>query len=353
MKNQRRLGVFWVSALAALSVCALATPRAMSQAGNDACGAPDPLAGFGVTAYTTVGATTDGLAAPACLFFGVSQIYNDIWYCWTATDTGVVFVDLCGSSFDTKLAIYGDCTPCADPSTVIACNDDSCALHSKLSFAAEAGRSYTIRVGAYAAAGTGTGNITIGNGSMGDITNPANGHRYIAYQGTTWTSSEALAVTAGGHLVTIDDQAENDWIQANFGSLLGVVRRIWIGFNDMAVEGTFAWADGTPASFTNWNAGEPNNAGAGEDFAEFLGSIGKWNDLADAGAGYSHLFIVELGPSAPACPADFDGDGIVGGSDLSVILSNWGGTGAGDLDGDGVVSGTDMTTLLSAWGPCS
>ncbi len=340
------------SFLLAIAGSALVTATALGQVANDGCAAAQSLAGYGVTAYSTVGATTDGVAGPACLFFSVSQIYNDVWYCWTASESNIVSIDLCGSTFDTKLAVYADCTPCADPSTIIACSDDSCALHSKVVFLAEIGHSYTVRVGSYATAVTGAGNITIAAGALGDFTNPANGHRYLAFAGTTWTSSEAFAVAAGAHLVTIDDQAENDWVQANFGALLGVDRRIWIGFNDGTTEGQFVWSSGAAVGFTNWNPGEPNNGGSGEDFAELLGSNGKWNDLADSGAGLPHLAIIELEPSAPACAPDFDGDGFVAGSDLAVILSNWGGSGTGDLDGDNLVGGSDLTTMLSAWGAC-
>ncbi len=53
-----------------------------------------------------------------------------------------------------------------------------------------------------------------------------------------------------------------------------------------------------------------------------------------------------------ACPADLDGDDQVGGSDVGVMLSQWGGPGTGDLDGDGVVGGADFGLLLSAWGDC-
>ncbi len=49
-------------------------------------------------------------------------------------------------------------------------------------------------------------------------------------------------------------------------------------------------------------------------------------------------------------PADLNGDGTVGGSDLSTLLSNWGGTGVGDINDDGVVSGPDLAAILSAWG---
>jgi hypothetical protein len=47
--------------------------------------------------------------------------------------------------------------------------------------------------------------------------------------------------------------------------------------------------------------------------------------------------------------ADIDGDGQVCGSDLALLLGNWGGTGTGDLDGDGLISGSDLALLLSAW----
>jgi len=56
--------------------------------------------------------------------------------------------------------------------------------------------------------------------------------------------------------------------------------------------------------------------------------------------------------------ADLNGDGVVGGGDLGLMLSNWGaggkgpgeGCGAlGDLNADGVVDGSDLGKLLSAW----
>lgn len=56
----------------------------------------------------------------------------------------------------------------------------------------------------------------------------------------------------------------------------------------------------------------------------------------------------------PSCPADIDGDGIVGIQDFLGLLAAWGTAPGGppDLDGDGIVGIQDMLTLLSAWGPC-
>jgi len=47
--------------------------------------------------------------------------------------------------------------------------------------------------------------------------------------------------------------------------------------------------------------------------------------------------------------ADLNGDGIVDGADLGLLLSAWGESGFADLNGDGVVDGADLGLLLAAW----
>ncbi|NBX36495.1 MAG: hypothetical protein EBR10_04625 [Planctomycetes bacterium] len=50
--------------------------------------------------------------------------------------------------------------------------------------------------------------------------------------------------------------------------------------------------------------------------------------------------------------ADIDANGVVGGSDLSMLLSAFGsGDASTDLDRDGIVGGSDLTQLLASWGP--
>ena len=51
------------------------------------------------------------------------------------------------------------------------------------------------------------------------------------------------------------------------------------------------------------------------------------------------------------CPADINNSGQVNGSDLAVLLAQWGGIGSADLNFDGVVNGVDLAALLSSWGP--
>ncbi len=82
-------------------------------------------------------------------------------------------------------------------------------------------------------------------------------------------------------------------------------------------------------------------------------------------ADFSYADIIDLIPSGEAffdfafviavpCPADLDGDGSVGASDLLSLLVSWGpckGCPA-DFDGNGTVGASDLLTLLANWGPC-
>jgi hypothetical protein len=62
--------------------------------------------------------------------------------------------------------------------------------------------------------------------------------------------------------------------------------------------------------------------------------------------------------SLNSCTGDLDEDGIVNGSDLTILLSEWGLKSTGkaclrsDLQGDGAVGGADLAILLAKWGSC-
>ncbi len=65
------------------------------------------------------------------------------------------------------------------------------------------------------------------------------------------------------------------------------------------------------------------------------------------------LLTIEYTPPA-ACPADIDGDDLVGINDFLMLLEAWGPNlgHPADLDGDGEVGIPDFLALLAAWGPC-
>ena len=128
--------------------------------------------------------------------------------------------------------------------------------------------------------------------------NPATGHDYlyVAEPLMPWAEAEANAVSLGGHLVTINDAAEGEWLVATFGT------EYWIGFNDATAEGEWVWVSGEPAAFTDWQPGEPNDGqpgdpNVGED-AAIMWSIPQtvWNDRR---VDLSLPFVVEVGPPAP------------------------------------------------------
>lgn len=114
------------------------------------------------------------------------------------------------------------------------------------------------------------------------ILNPANNHTYRLLSSATWTASEAEAISLGGHLVTINDQAEQDWVFSIFGGYGGVQRLLWIGLNDVAIEGQFTWTSGEPVTYTKWAPGEPNNANGIEDHVSMYypnhSASSRWND---------------------------------------------------------------------------
>ncbi len=343
--------------ITALIVHSLAASAMAAPPANDGCVSAEAIQGLGSFTFTSVDATTDGLLHTECNFFSQAQVWKDIWFCWTPAASGLVTIATCGgATWDTKLAVYAGCDCGATATSILGCSDDTCGAQSRVNVLVNAGQQYLVRIGGYGssetAAASGAGTLTIADGALFDVTRPETGKRYVAYAAATWAAAEATAVQLGGHLVSIEDAEENEWVRANVANYGGVDRRLWIGFNDVQVEGQFTWTDGTPTSYTNWNPGEPNNSGGIEDFTELLGSNGRWNDQ-DADGNGQQIGVAELGDTAPVCAPDLDRDGFVGGSDLGILLTAWGTTdAASDLDDDGFVGGADLGIMLVAWGQC-
>jgi glucose/arabinose dehydrogenase len=103
-----------------------------------------------------------------------------------------------------------------------------------------------------------------------------NSNRYVATTNSvTWEAAQAEAESLGGNLVTINDAAEEEWIEDTFGT----EDKYWIGLTDREVEGQFTWVNGEPLTYTNWAAGEPNDFGGNQDFATINYSESKqWDD---------------------------------------------------------------------------
>ncbi|MDP6764296.1 MAG: hypothetical protein QF860_15660 [Planctomycetota bacterium] len=119
--------------------------------GSDDCASAPTIAGPGLHAVDTNGATGPD-ADPSCGNMG-----SDVWFEWTATDTGTALLEMCDANYDCVLALW-DGAGC--PTQVVACNDDSCGLQSVVDANVVAGNTYMIQVGGYNGA-TGTGTLGI------------------------------------------------------------------------------------------------------------------------------------------------------------------------------------------------
>ena len=115
---------------------------------NDDCEDAFPVSD-GVTPFDNIGATTDGPDEPGiCNLLGDTQVRSDVWFEYVATCTGEVTVSLCGSSFDTKLAVYAGAA-CPTMESAIACSEDFCGRQSQVTFTGTLGNTYLIRIGGF------------------------------------------------------------------------------------------------------------------------------------------------------------------------------------------------------------
>ena len=106
-----------------------------------------------------------------------------------------------------------------------------------------------------------------------------NGKLYLLSNEGTWTQAQAQAVSLGGNLVTVNNEAENQFLVDTFGS-----EALWIGLTDEVVEGQFKWANGEAFTYNNWDPGQPDDNVGAQDYALInydLGDIGTWDDAGN------------------------------------------------------------------------
>ncbi|MBN2589447.1 MAG: hypothetical protein JXA96_06270 [Sedimentisphaerales bacterium] len=144
-----------------LTVSCSGTPCSSAPA-NDNCANATVIGNVTNLAFSTINATHDGTYS--CVNG------PNLWYKYTATCTGDLTISLCGSSFDTALAVYTG-TSCTNL-TPKGCNDDddSCGYQSLQSALvinnAIAGKTYWIEVGGLSSSDKGTGVLTVSCGGQ-------------------------------------------------------------------------------------------------------------------------------------------------------------------------------------------
>ena len=65
---------------------------------------------------------------------------------------------------------------------------------------------------------------------------------------------------------------------------------------------------------------------------------------------YGLRYLIDVECESAGLPGDLNGDGLIDGADLLIVLAAWGTAGpAGDLDGNGIVDGADVLIVLGSW----
>ena len=97
----------------------------------------------------------------------------------------------------------------------------------------------------------------------------------------SWSSLEAQCGPTG-HLGSSTSAGVNAGVLSACHSVADANNLCFIGGSDTAAEGDWAWADGSPWSFTSWNAAAPNNNFGDEDCLAIStdgASSGEWFDV--------------------------------------------------------------------------
>ncbi|MEM6451590.1 MAG: lectin-like protein [Cyanobacteria bacterium P01_D01_bin.105] len=151
----------------------------------------------------------------------------------------------------------------------------------------------------------------------------------------TWEEAQAQAKSVGGNFVTINDAAEETWLESTFGT----ADWFWLGINDIAVEGQFEWASGEAVTYTNWAPGQPDDYQGNQDAGLVRFGNGRhWNDGKQLN---QYLGIIEI--------SGIGVDNLVGGVGNNLLV---GGLGNDILEGSDAVAvgNAEKNTMLGGAG---
>jgi len=165
------------------------------------------------------------------------------------------------------------------------------------------------------------------------------GHTYLFCGGTIpWTDARDFCRLHGGDLASVDSQAEQDFVKNTITSTYD--NNTWIGLNDRAVEGVFAWSHGTLFGYSAWNSGQPSDAGAGlENCVQmYSGASYLWHDQQ---CSRNYNFVCEDGFGLNPWSADSDGDTLTDWDEVNVYLTD---PNLADTDADGLVDSDELFT---------
>ena len=157
-----------------------------------------------------------------------------------------------------------------------------------------------------------------------------------------WEDAQAYAESLGGNLATLNDAAEEQWIQSTFGAS----EMFWIGLSDAATEGTWTWASGeindwyvgqtNDGVYTNWSPGQPDDYNGAQDYAvmNYVMSgenLARWDDRE---ANQTSRGLIEIKLTSAALSSG--NDTLTGGSGNDSLNGG---------EGDDILNGTDNVVM--------
>jgi hypothetical protein len=102
-------------------------------------------------------------------------------------------------------------------------------------------------------------------------------HVYHLCGGQPWLEASTTCRSRGMHLVTIDDDAENEAVSSTAAAL--AAGGWWMGYNDRAEEGTWVWDGPSPTvPYDSWAPDQPDDGSGNEDCGQLLFFGTFWND---------------------------------------------------------------------------
>jgi len=110
---------------------------------------------------------------------------------------------------------------------------------------------------------------------------------YTIVDGPSWTEAEANSVRLGGHLVSIANRNEDNFLFNSFEGAYGSLNALWIGLTDRDAEGEWKWSDGSNLSYENWYVAQPGNSPTSETGEDYAVLVLRDNPSGDEGPVYA------------------------------------------------------------------
>ena len=90
---------------------------------------------------------------------------------------------------------------------------------------------------------------------------------------TVFDDAEAECKRISSNLFSILNPYENRYLHDNFHE------KMWIGYRDKGISGTWNWTDGSRGIYTNWASEADDDNGQRRDCVILKAEDGKWKDL--------------------------------------------------------------------------